>query len=39
MTTGPSQRLAQGRNLRARLGLSAGQALKFRLGFVDRLGE
>jgi hypothetical protein len=36
---GHSQRPAQSRNLRTRLGLSAGQALKFRLGFVDRLGE
>jgi hypothetical protein len=25
--------------LRARLGLGAGWALKFRLGFIDRLGE
>jgi hypothetical protein len=36
---GHSQRPAQSRNLRTRLGLSAGQALKFRLGFADRLGE
>jgi hypothetical protein len=39
MTTEPSQRLAQGRNLRTRLGLSAGQALKFCLGLIDCVGE
>ena len=33
------QRLSQGHNLRARLGLGAGQAFEFRLGFVDCLGE
>jgi hypothetical protein len=39
LTTGPSQRLAQGRNFRARLCLSAGQSLEFRLGLIDHLGE